>query len=278
MVTKAIEGFAGDSIKLIEAKLGSAAGYTALFNYLKAHANIEKALAAGTTHDEWMRRIDEIEKCAQNPTNPLTRKAYEQNPAEKQRILDLVASTRAEVTHNTAAIFLGLLVSVGGGLTGQKWLGFVTSPGAGWSQETLSAINDELVGDLDKAVTDCGGWTVDAEFATYRLTGEVCDVGAPFTLEAQSAQALISGTFTVSLGDGTYTFSGTTGGMAVSGAGEARLIVAPDGTQAFTLSPGSWTVTVPAVGTNPLGPGGAHLGPTPETVPLLLDPAACAKG
>jgi len=120
-----------------------------------------------TAYLERKNKLDELRRCAQNPTNPLTIKMYQENPAAKQEILDKLEFAQIDLKSSAAAKFLGTMANVGAGLAGEvPGLGIIAGAANNWSQETLNEVSDRLVADVGKIVTPCkdvpvakGMWT-----------------------------------------------------------------------------------------------------------------------
>lgn len=157
-VKKLFETRVEDFLKGLEEGLGSGAIIDSLYKALKAGLEVKDALAVRTEHDELMKRIDALEDCAENPTNPVTRRGYADDPGQKQRILDAIAEARANIKSNFAVMFLGLLNSVGSDLAAGaagKVLGFIIGPGTEYVKQQLQELNAGWIRDLEKLITPC---------------------------------------------------------------------------------------------------------------------------
>jgi hypothetical protein len=149
-----------------------------LLNVLQAGLSVQDALALGDELDALKSQIDALEECAKNPTNPLTKKKNNENPADLERILKQIEATRAEVTGNTAVSFLGLLnETAAGAIKGVPWLAYVLGHGTAWSQDTMRKVNQELIDDLTKAIPSCDNdLKIDADFeGLWHLSAIKCD-------------------------------------------------------------------------------------------------------
>ncbi len=173
--------------------------------------------------------LDRLRECAENPTNPLTKKQYEQNPAEKQRILDAIAAAKASIQiGGTASISgtTGKAISGAGGAVG-KVLGVVLGPLVEKSNADIKQQMKDDVQRIRNMVPSCkASYRID--FATCpggsRETIRVCDVRKPFTVTACGGMASVAhtpsgergGTFSfqfrghggMATNSGTYTLSG----------------------------------------------------------------------
>ncbi len=109
-------------------------------------------------NEEWAaleRQLDELKQCAENPTNPLTQKAYEENPGMKDRLVQEIESARAEIARNMVVSHIGILNELAAD-GGPKWLGWVIAPGTKWAKETLNDINRERLEQLRRGIPKCG--------------------------------------------------------------------------------------------------------------------------
>lgn len=100
--------------------------------------------------------LDSLEDCANNPTNPLTKKTFAENPEEKQKTLDALREARSEVTEITAVRGLNLAAKTGAKFTGANAAGkiFLDSV-AKWNDKTLEQVSEGWVEDARKAVVKC---------------------------------------------------------------------------------------------------------------------------
>ncbi len=115
--------------------------------------DVVEALNMSGEYQDMVAELNELQASAENPTNPLTRKAYEEDPSVKQRILDEIADARAELKGDTAVLYLNKLASVGLGLAGSPLLSIAVSPVADWTSKTLTQLMKDRVKDIRKMVT-----------------------------------------------------------------------------------------------------------------------------
>ncbi len=161
---------------------------------LKLMKALVTAIATSVNFKALMSQIDELEDCAKNPTNELTKKAYKENPAELDRLLEQIESTRSEIRENTAVAFFAQMLSTGSGITALKavpWVGYVVSAGTAWSKDTLDKVNQGLVEDLKKSIVPCA--------KDYRFDGTV--LGSHWTA---TKCAGIAGQWDVTITSGDY--------------------------------------------------------------------------
>ncbi|MCL5317286.1 MAG: hypothetical protein M1503_03335 [Thaumarchaeota archaeon] len=116
---------------------------------------VAEALNTRAEYQEWVKQLDALQHCAENPTNPLTIKAYAEDPGTKQKILDTIANARTELKANTAVSFLNKEVSVGSGLIGLPELSIAMAPATAYSEATLKQVSEDLVKSVSNMVTPC---------------------------------------------------------------------------------------------------------------------------
>ncbi len=173
VATKYVSNQASDYVKQLDGKTG---GRGDLLKLLKAKAAVEEAAALGDEFDAMNKRIDELEDCAKNPTNPLTKKAYREDPKALDRILDQVESTRQAIKDNTTVGFIAMMNKTASGvIKNAPWLGYVVSAGTAWSKDALNQVNQELLDQLEKAVVPCTkDYKLDGVIDGLRFTAIKC--------------------------------------------------------------------------------------------------------
>lgn len=143
--------------KLVGADLG------AIFAALDAATGQYKASQSKSYFSE----LDQLRACAENPTNPLTKKTYQENPSEKAKVLDQIDEAQSQVEQLTAARLLNLVAKTGAKFTGANLAGklFFDSV-AKWNDETLKEVSERWIDDARKGVVEC-------EPAAIRLIGTI---------------------------------------------------------------------------------------------------------
>jgi hypothetical protein len=121
---------------------------------LSALMVVLKALKTGMDFNSWMGELNEIRDCAENPTNPLTKKAYDQDPTYKEKVLNGVDEARGGVESSTAMRFANLAVTTGIEKENEV-LGFLIGPLSSWNNETLKQLAEQDVTDARKSVVPC---------------------------------------------------------------------------------------------------------------------------
>ena len=177
---------------------------------LKAGLVVKDVIDMGAELDGYLTEINRLEKCAKNPTDPLTKKAYQNDPEERARILNQIESVRAELKGNAAAGVIGTINSAGAGLIkSAPWLGYIIGPGTAWALDNFKQVAQDRLNELRKGITSCEG---DLKINALGATAVKCDgpVGA-WTVDIEATNATGHGVATFALGEdlsGAYAFSG----------------------------------------------------------------------
>lgn len=112
------------------------------------------ALKKEQEHIGWVNDLDELRDCVENPTNPLTTKAFNEDPAYKQQTLDNLQQARSEVDQVTAVRFLNLATSVATDLV-EGPMSAITSPVSSLNDETLKDLGEQQVQNARKSISPC---------------------------------------------------------------------------------------------------------------------------
>jgi hypothetical protein len=100
--------------------------------------------------------LEQLMECAQNPTNPVTRRTFEENPQERQRTIDEVRSAQSELARLSAARVLNQLAKVPGlFLHIPPVIHVVTEAASEWSEHTLQHLAEERLDQTRRAVVPC---------------------------------------------------------------------------------------------------------------------------
>jgi hypothetical protein len=149
-VSKAEEVIIEQAIGIKEVGSPLATTFTSAFDVLEA-------LNTSAEYQDLVAQLDESEALARNPINPLTQKAYEEDPNLRQSILDEIAAARVELQADAAAQFLNSEISVAAGLLGLPWLEVGMAPVVDWNNRTLRQVMQERVGGIRRMVTSGTG-------------------------------------------------------------------------------------------------------------------------
>lgn len=125
-----------------------------LMKLIKAGFTVEKGTKLSDKLDAQLAELDRLAECAMNPTNPLTKKQYAEDPGARDRILEQIQNARNELIANTIVMQLGVLNGYAASF-GPKWLGFAIGPGTAWSKATLEDLNQQRLEEIKRAVTKC---------------------------------------------------------------------------------------------------------------------------
>jgi len=192
----------------------------------KAGKKIWDALDANASVADALQSINAARDCAVNPTNPLTRQQYQDNPAARDALVKQIDEIHDEVTQDAAVLFVELFTDAGAGLVkAAPWLGFITSPATNYMKENLGSSISGRVRAAQQLVPAC-------RKISYRVTGggggvtvnaTIGSVKAPFTVNGAGNGFVV--TFSMTPGDATGTFGnityeGSGSGVTMSGTGE----------------------------------------------------------
>ncbi len=160
-VRQAIQSQTADWFQVVpsaNAQAGMGAGIGIGFGIAKqsvgALMGIWSAMGKSSQHQQWMSQLDALENCVQNPTNPLTKTAYSNNPAYQQNTLANIQNARSSVQQVTAARYLAQVNSIAAGLVSGP-LAIVLGGLTMLNDMTLSDVGNQEVQDAGKNVTDC---------------------------------------------------------------------------------------------------------------------------
>ncbi|AKC86971.1 hypothetical protein [Pseudoxanthomonas suwonensis] len=179
-------GQAGDEAR--DAVVGTAFGEKAGGGITKALDALKAAEAFARLSDKTPKMLDELDRlraCAENPTNPLTRRFYEQNPGEKDRILDLIDGAKAHIVGNavgSASGTLGNLIS-SAGKGAVKIVGVALGPLVDKAQADIDGLNRTTLQELRNRVPSCGGRSFHFSCGGHDpIEQDVCDIRTSFVL------------------------------------------------------------------------------------------------
>jgi hypothetical protein len=134
---------------------GGGAGVSASFEMAQtlydALSDIGNAFSKSQEHGNWMQQLDAMENCAKNPTNPLTQKAYQEDPGYRDKVLSGIQDARSEVQQMTAVRFLNQEASVATGLVDAP-IGQLTGKVSDWNENVLKDLSNQQVQDIGKSV------------------------------------------------------------------------------------------------------------------------------
>jgi len=122
-----------------------------------------KALQMVKDMDSWRSKLDDLRDCAENPTNLLTKKLYDEHPEEKARLVGEIEDARSEVDSNTAVRIMNLGAKTSFSLaSGGDAGGHIVTPVkiilegmAAQNEAMLKAVTEERVQDAIDTITPC---------------------------------------------------------------------------------------------------------------------------
>lgn len=148
--------------------------------------DVLNAFKKETEHNDWMDQLSFLEYCANNPSNPLTQKAYQQDPNYQKQTVQGVQDARSDVMGMTAMRFLNLETSVATDLV-EGPMGALTTPISSYNDGTLKNLANDRIDEAKKGLTDCkpadhynpGQFRpMQGNFKyAYNLASDVCKIG-----------------------------------------------------------------------------------------------------
>lgn len=239
----------------------------------KAGNKVWDAVDANDMVTQALAKLDALAKCAENPTNPLTKDQYAKDPSAKKKVTDEIADLKQEIRENAAALFLQLLVDSGSSLAGSvKWLGFIVSPATAYVKQTMNEVITERVREAEQLVPKC-------DKQSYAISGQIPSAPSGITLKGTACS--LEKRFTVeTAGDfigsfsfrpnretgGTYAYKGRVGNapLSVTGSGAYTVTLSGDASTASLDFTFNSTIHIP------------NAGPQSRSGPVHLDLKAIA--
>jgi hypothetical protein len=120
---------------------------------LDSGLSVVEALNMSIEYQEMVAQLDELQAEAENPTNPLTQKAYAEDPSVKQMILDEIADARAQIKMDCLVDYLNTEVSVAIGLLSMARLSIAVAPITAWNSKTIKQVMRERISNVRKMIT-----------------------------------------------------------------------------------------------------------------------------
>ena len=117
--------------------------------------DIQKAVEIDDQYTKWSQKLDQLETCAMNPTNPVTINGYQQDPGQKQRIINQIESSKLQLAELTIMRFVNAAIGEGAKLVSVKLIGYIAKYVNSYSDATLKGLSQELVDEIVKLVTPC---------------------------------------------------------------------------------------------------------------------------
>lgn len=121
---------------------------------LSRFVDLANAFKKETEHLDWMDQLNFLDYCANNPTNPLTQKAYQQNPNYQKQTMQGIQDARSDVMQMTAMRFLNLATSVATDLV-EGPMGAITAPVSSYNDGTLKGMADDRIDEIKKQFPEC---------------------------------------------------------------------------------------------------------------------------
>jgi len=115
--------------------------------------SVVEALNMSVEYQEMVAELDDLQAEAENPTNPLTKKAYAEDPSVRQAILDEIADARAQIKMDCLVDYLNTEISVAIGLLSMARLSIAVAPITAWNSKTIKQVMRERVRNVRKMIT-----------------------------------------------------------------------------------------------------------------------------
>src|SRR3984893_8322643 len=131
---------------------------------------VREAVDINKEYTDWLKQLNELQDCAENPTNPLTISGYQQDPGQEKQILDQIASAKAQLAELTIARFVNLVVGLGSELVKNLHLDAAAVLAELYSEGTLKQLSEEEVQSIEKLVTPCSPTTTTSTSQTTSFT------------------------------------------------------------------------------------------------------------
>lgn len=220
-------------------KYGEKQGWTKSAKSYKAYKAGKKVWEAVEANDLISSALDKLKalrKCAEEPTNPLTRKQYEEDSGARQRVLDELTAAENDIRESTVAMFTTLLVSTGSSLVkAAPWLGFITTPANNYVKTTLRSVIEERVRAAEQLVPPCQlsfaiSGSAPSKPGGITLSGRTCSLEKPFKVQTQGDLLGTIRFSPTSATGGRWSYSGseTQAGFGVKGSGDYTVSLSED--------------------------------------------------
>jgi hypothetical protein len=177
-------------------------------------------------------KIDRLEDCAKEPTNPLTEKAYRENPAEQKRVIESLQNARSETTADAVVTTVMTLTGPASSLANEaSGLGFIVGPLKDLAKHTLKKVLEERVRVAEQEVVPCRlNFKISGSAPTVTFSGKACDIERPFKVGVSGD---IKGTITFTPHTptfGRWSFDGreVNAGFGITGSGDYSVKLSED--------------------------------------------------
>jgi hypothetical protein len=139
---------------------------------IEAAKGIQEAISTSLAYRHWVSELNDLRDCAENPTNPVTIKGYEDDPGQKGRIIQAIDNAMSELKQMTTMRFVTTEVSLGTELVGILALDVVAVAATHYSDSTLEKLSEELVKSVEGMVTPCDKKTTSTNSQTRSASTE----------------------------------------------------------------------------------------------------------
>jgi len=134
-------------------EMGKAAeGVGAAYAVASALSDISTAMQLSQQINGWLSELDALEKCAADPTNPIT----QSDPGYSANTVAGLQATRAELKQISAVRYVNIMDETAAGLNPvTAVLSIATKQANAWTEETLKGVSEKLMQDARSAVVSC---------------------------------------------------------------------------------------------------------------------------
>ncbi len=239
---------------------------TKVYKAYKAGKKVWEAVELNGTFADALAELRALEDCAEDPTNPLTKKAYTEDPQEKQRVLDDLTRSQSDTRSSIMVTFTSMLTDTGSSLIkAAPWLKFVTGPANDYVKATNLALVKSYLDEAEQRVVPCDQsyrvkGSVPSNPGGISLSGTACSLKQPFTVKTGGDLIGAVEFRPTSDAGGTWDYRGRvrTAPFNVDGSGTYNITLSDDkssGTLHFVFV---LTIHIPEIGSKTAG-GSAHL-------------------
>ena len=199
---------------------------------VQAGQALKEAKADVRMYGDALDNLERLRDCAEDPTNPLTEQAYQEDPGAQQQVVDELDDAISDTEADAVVTVIMTLAGPGASLVkGAPGLGFIVGAAKDWSKQTLKSVLDDRVKQADNQVVPCRlNFSVSGAAPTVSLSGTICDIERPFKVQ-------VAGDFVGTIAFtphaptfGRWSFKGkeTNAGFGMTGSGEYSIKLSDD--------------------------------------------------
>jgi len=123
---------------------------------LEALKSSGEAIEINSQYKKWSDELDELQDCAENPTNPATINEYAQDPGQEEQILSQIAQGKSELAELTVARLVNVAIAFGAAAgVGIPLLSLIAVLDEEYSGDALEELSEQQVTEIMQLVTSC---------------------------------------------------------------------------------------------------------------------------